>query len=66
MGWEMVKKKEVPHTCEVKGALYSGQVAEGDVIRCDECCQHWEAYMTDGGPQWDPYPRELALRRVKP
>lgn len=66
MGWEMVKKKEVPHVCDVQGALRSDQVSEGDIIRCTECMQNWEVYMTDGGVQWDPYPRVLALKRQKP
>lgn len=64
MTWEMYKKYEKPHKCDLNGARHSGTVSEGDIIRCTECDQLWVCYLIPaGGMQWDPYPAQLAFRK---
>lgn len=66
MGWEIVYKHEEPCRCpDVSTALRNGHIGEKDIVRCTDCGQQWICYMTDGGMQWDPEPRYLALKHYK-
>jgi len=64
MGWEIVHKHVPPCTCnDIKRALQAGLIKEKDIAKCTDCGQMWEGYFTASGPQWDPYPSYLAVRK---
>lgn len=63
MGWEIVHKYVPPCSCkDVYRALHAGLIGEHDIVKCTDCGNQYECYMTSGGMQWDPEPRVLALR----
>lgn len=69
MTWEMYQKKVVPHRCDFASmhkAVDTGDISEGDIIKCADCGALHELYLTDGGMQWDPTPRTLQFRRYNP
>lgn len=66
MGYSIVYQEPVKCDCIKPRDINSG-LKKGDIIQCDDCRTYWRCTgMTDGGMQWDPYPRTLTWERVTP
>lgn len=56
MTWEKVGSLKDVHRCSKPHYVDEG-IESGDIIRCEECGQHWKCKGVDYGMQWDPYDR---------
>jgi len=56
MSWEKVSSPKDEHRCSKPRYVGEG-FDNGDIIRCEECGQHWKCTGAEWGMQWDPLPR---------
>lgn len=60
MSWEKVSSPKDAHRCSKPYYVDDG-VSANDIIRCDECGQHWKCASVDYGMQWEPYDRGVLI-----
>jgi hypothetical protein len=61
MSFKVVHREKQMCKCDLPSTGFNTK----DVIQCESCNTYWRCTgLSDGGMQWDPYPRTLLWERV--